>query len=145
MSFRKIIAVYPPPDGHRIARLFRCLGAAFDVDFLPLVSLDLLRHEAVLLLADDDASLLKTLPFLSAVFSAPGISKEPKRLSGEARFSRDAALAAPFHGQTLACALETTVGVAELTSFTPLLSVGEVPVWMVSTDGLRHRSNIPVN
>jgi len=144
---RKRIAVHPAPSDPRIVRLLGCLSAAFEVDFVPIAKPEDLREDAVLLLADDDASQLRKLASFPAVFSAPAPRPEAGKASAPIRFSADKALAASFRGETLVGEISSDLRVIEVSGMVPLAQAGDRPVWLVRAEspGLFHcRVNLPL-
>lgn len=144
---RKRIAVHPAPSDPRIVRLLGCLSAAFEVDFVPIAKPEDLREDAVLLLADDDASQLRKLASFPAVFSAPAPRPEAGKASAPIRFSADDTLAASFRGETLVGEISSDLRVIEVSGMVPLAQAGDRPVWLVRAEspGLFHcRVNLPL-
>lgn len=147
MTSLKSVAVYPHPTDPRIHRLLQSLSAAFNLRFCPIDSLDQLGQEAVLLIADDDAVLLKELSSFSAVFSAPARSGEPGGISGAVLFSSTDALDPALRGQTLACSLQALASPPELSGFETLASLAGSPVWAMrrgTGSRLQYRVNLPI-
>jgi hypothetical protein len=143
----KSVGVVPPPDDPSVMRLLQSLSAAFAVRFVPLRSPDEFQHDALLILADDDASLFHRLLSLPAVFSAPGKSEDSGPVSGPVCLAAGDVLPPALRGQTFGCALTTRIAAPALPGLTTLARLGDRVLWAerpAAPGCVQFRSNLPL-